>query len=112
MKKSESDSLSRVRLLQPRGLQPAWLLCLWNFPGKNTRVGCRFLLQGIFPTQGLNPRLLLIAGSLLHCTWTLPAEPPGKPYLEKHPFRSAHFFIGLVGFFDVELHELFVYFGD
>ena len=24
----------------------------------NTGVGCRFLLQGIFPTQGLNPRLL------------------------------------------------------
>ena len=26
-------------------------------PGKNTRVGCHFLLQGIFPTQGLNPGL-------------------------------------------------------
>ena len=24
----------------------------WNFPGKNTRVGCYFLLQGIFPTHG------------------------------------------------------------
>ena len=24
------------------------------FPGKNTGVGCHFLLQGIFPTQGLN----------------------------------------------------------
>ena len=31
------------------------LLCLWNFPDKNTGVGCHFLLQGIFPTQGLNP---------------------------------------------------------
>ena len=29
-------------------------------PGKNTGVGCRFLLQGIFPTQGLDP-------SLPHC---------------------------------------------
>ena len=28
------------------------------FPGKNTRVGCHFLLQGIFPTQGSNPHLL------------------------------------------------------
>ena len=27
---------------------PASLLCPWNFPGKNTRVGCHFLLQGIF----------------------------------------------------------------
>ena len=26
-------------------------------PGKNTGVGCRSLLQGIFPTQGLNPCL-------------------------------------------------------
>ena len=23
------------------------LLCSWDFPGKNTRVGCHFLLQGI-----------------------------------------------------------------
>ena len=29
-----------------------------NSPGKNTRVGCHFLLQGIFPTQGSNPHLL------------------------------------------------------
>ena len=27
------------------------------FPGKNTGVGSLSLLQGIFPTQGLNPRL-------------------------------------------------------
>ena len=26
--------------------------------GKNTGVGCHALLQGIFPTQGLNPGLL------------------------------------------------------
>ena len=30
----------------------------WDFPGKNAGVGCRFLLQGIFLTQGLNPCLL------------------------------------------------------
>ena len=29
-------------------------------PGKNSEVGCHFLLQGIFPTQGLKP-------GLLHC---------------------------------------------
>ena len=32
----------------------------WNFPVQNTEVGSRFLLQGIFPTQGWNP-------GLLHC---------------------------------------------
>ena len=26
----------------------------WDSPGKNTGVGCHALLQGIFPTQGLN----------------------------------------------------------
>ena len=41
--------------LQPHGLQPARLLCPWDFPGKNTRVGCHFLVQGIFLTQGSDP---------------------------------------------------------
>ena len=43
---------------QPHGLYPARLLCPWDFPGKNTGVGSDFLLQGIFLTQGSNPRLL------------------------------------------------------
>ena len=43
--------------LRPRGLQPARLLCLWDFLGKNTGVGCHFLLQGIFLTQGSSPSL-------------------------------------------------------
>ena len=37
---------------------PSRLLCPWNFPGKNTGVGCHFLLQGIFLTQGSNLHLL------------------------------------------------------
>ena len=45
------------------------LLCPWDFPGKNTGVGCHFLLQGIFLTQGSNLCLLHLlqwrAGSLL-----------------------------------------------
>ena len=49
--------------LQPHGLEPARLLCPWDFPGKSTGVGCR-LLQGIFLTQGSNP-------GLLHCRQTL-----------------------------------------
>ena len=53
-----SSSVSRVPLLRPHGLQPARLLCPWDLPGKNTGVGCHFLLQGIFPTQGSNPSLL------------------------------------------------------
>ena len=42
----------------------------WNFLGKNTGVGCRFLLQGIFPIQGSNPCLLhWQVGSLPLSTW-------------------------------------------
>ena len=42
-------------LLQRHGLQLAKLLCPWDSPGKNTGVGCHALLQGIFPTQGIEP---------------------------------------------------------
>ena len=49
--------------LQPHELQHTRLLCLWDFPSKNTGVGSYFLLQGIFLTEGLNPSLL----HLLHC---------------------------------------------
>ena len=44
----------------PYGLQSARVLCPWDFPGKNTGVGCHFLLQGIFPTQALNLCLLCL----------------------------------------------------
>ena len=38
--------------LWPHRLWPTRLLCPWDFPGKNTGVGCHFLLQGIFLTKG------------------------------------------------------------
>ena len=44
--------------LQPYGLQPTRPLCSWVFSGKNTGVGCHFLLQGIFLSQGSNLCLL------------------------------------------------------
>ena len=44
--------------LRPYGLWPTRLLCPRNFPGKNTGVGCHFLLQGTFPSWGSNPSLL------------------------------------------------------
>ena len=47
---------SCLTLSRPQGLQPTpWMVsCPWASPGKNTGVGCHFLLQGIFPTQGSN----------------------------------------------------------
>ena len=38
--------------------------CPWNSPGQNTVVGSLSFLQGLFPSQGLNP-------GLLHCKWIL-----------------------------------------
>ena len=61
--------------LQPRGLQPARLLCPWNSPGKNTGVGSCSLPQGIFPTQGSNP-------GPWHCRQIL-------YHLSHHPFTEA-----------------------
>ena len=40
------------------------LLCPWDSPGKDIRVGCHTCLQGIFPTRGSNP-------GLLYCRWIL-----------------------------------------
>ena len=47
----------------------------WNFPGKNTGVGCHALLQGIFLTQG--SKLCLLC--LLHYSRSFTTEPAGKP---------------------------------
>ena len=49
---------SCMTVLGPHGVQPTRLLCPWSFPGKNTIVGCHFLVQRIFPIQGSNLCLL------------------------------------------------------
>ena len=50
---SESENHS----VMSNSLSPHGLYSPWNFPGQNTGVGSLFLLQVIFPTQGLNPGL-------------------------------------------------------
>ena len=54
--------------LPPQGLQPTRLLQPWDFPGKNTGVNCCFLLQGVFPTQGLTciPCASCVGRQILH----------------------------------------------
>ena len=64
--------------LQPCGLEPARLLHPWDFPGKNTGVGCCSLHQGIFLTQGLNP-------GLLHCRHSH----QGSPRNHRRPLKKA-----------------------
>ena len=51
MYESESESCSVVS----NSLRPHGLYSLWNSPGQKTGVGSCSLLQGIFPTQRLNP---------------------------------------------------------
>ena len=48
---------SCFQLCDSMGYSPP-VLCPWDSSGKNTGVSCHALLQGIFPTQGLNPHLL------------------------------------------------------
>ena len=55
----ESHSLICVQSSRPHGLHSPR-----NSPAQNTGVGSRSLLQGIFPSQELNP-------GLLHCRWIL-----------------------------------------
>ena len=62
-------------LCNPMDCSPPGSSGPWDSPGKNTCVDCHALLQGTFPTQGLNPCLL----QLLH--WqvdSLSLVPPGK----------------------------------
>ena len=80
-------------------MTPARLLCPWNFPGKNTGVGCHFLLQRIFLgslflglAQGSNLRLLC----LLH--WrvnSLPLDHPGSPII---PLKLIQCYILIISF--------------
>ena len=70
-------------------------LCPWDFSGKNTGVGCHFFLQGIFPTQGLNPNLLgLLTAGGFFTHWAIGADwmlnkgktwsnPRGSNFVEK-----------------------------
>ena len=47
-----------ITQLCPAPRDPMDCIPPWNSPGKNTGLGCLFLLQGIFLTQGLNLCLL------------------------------------------------------
>ena len=57
--------------LQPHELQPAGLLCPWDSQGKNTGVGCHFLLWDL-PDPGIEPRSPALQAD------SLPSMPPGN----------------------------------
>ena len=59
---SAGNCFSRVQLFASLWTVARRAPLSMGFPGKNTGVDCHFLLQGIFPTQGLNPGLSRIGG--------------------------------------------------
>ena len=67
--------------LHPHGLQPARFLCPWDFPGKNTGMGCHCLLQGIFPNPGIEPTSNTLAGRFF--TTAPSGEPAHSDFLPK-----------------------------
>ena len=68
--------------MQPHGLQPARLLCPWTFPGKNTGVGCHFLLHTL--------TLYVKSGSIV--IFTMLILPTHKNSIFLHLFRSLFLF--------------------
>ena len=61
---SHSVTQSCPTLCKPMDCRPSGSSVHGDSPGKNIGVGCHALLQGIFPTEGLNP-------DLPHCRWIL-----------------------------------------
>ena len=59
-------------------------------PGKSTRVGCHFLLQGIFPTQGSNPGLLHCRQVLYHLSHQGSPETGEKNFWDPPHITSIH----------------------
>ena len=70
-------------------LQPSRCFRQWNFPGKNTGVGCHFLLQGICPTQGSNL-------CLLH--WRADSLPLGKRWGNQSFLFYAKYSMNIISF--------------
>ena len=90
---------------------PPRLLCPWNFPGKNTGVGCHFLLQGFFPPQGWN---LSVLPGLLYCRQILYHqhnwESPDRVFKPsaRHPPSSYHYCTLLCTFYSSNSERLVV----
>ena len=80
---------SKSRSVVSDSLRPHELYSSWNPPGQNTGVGSLSFLQGIFPTQRLNP-------GLLHCRQILyqlshKESPPILAWVA-YPFSSINYY--------------------
>ena len=65
---------SCLTLRNPVDYSPARLLCLWEFPDKNTGVGSHSLLQGNLPNPNTEPSYPALQA------FSLPSELPKKPH--------------------------------
>ena len=95
------ESLSHARLFAtPWIVACIKLLRPWDFQGKSTGVGCHFLLQGIFPTQGSNLGLSHCRQMLYHLSHegspavdyirvnNQPRDYPGGPVIKNPPSNA------------------------
>ena len=84
--------LSRVWLCNPMDCSPSGSSVQGDSPGRNTGVGCRALLQGIFPNPGTEPRSSALQAD------SLPSEAPGKPWCSDYviPFPKMLFLWWLI----------------
>ena len=79
---------SEVTQSCPTLRNPARLLHPWDFPGKSTRVGCQFLLQGIFPIQGSSPAPSHCRQTLYHLSHQ--GSNPGLPHYRRILYQLSH----------------------
>ena len=93
----KSHSKSNALCAQSCPMQPARLLCPWDFPGKNNGVGCHALLQGIFPIQGLNLHLQCL---LLWQAVSLPLCHLGRPIKANKKVNYSNFVL-----YETEYHN-------
>ena len=60
--------------LQPHGLQPSRLLCLWGFSRQEYSSGMPCNPPGDLPNPGIEPRSATVQAD------SVPSKPPGKPF--------------------------------
>ena len=81
--------LNHVQLFATHRLQPASLLCPWDFPGKNTGVGCHFLPRGSSPVSSqthISCTSCIVRWILYHCAiWN-----PHTSYTHIHNIHVQH----------------------
>ena len=127
----EGESESKVTQLC---LTPWTIACqapsFQDFPGKNTGVGCCFLLQGIFPTQESNPGFLPCRQTLYWLSYkgspevrigtesnasggevSIPGDISQPHWRVTHPFWGCSLVAGILWPFESSLVLPLLYFG-